>query len=100
MATVIELGIIVFTENGYPAIQVEDRDDARELVRMLAKVGVSVNLRETPSADTRPLDPNPWVVHSIDAGDIRFATEKECWAGYRANFEPEPQYNQNRAAYP
>ncbi|WP_406245843.1 hypothetical protein ACI7YT_12445 [Microbacterium sp. M] len=44
-------------------------------------------------------DPEAWVVHSIDEGDFRFATEADCWGGYRANFEPRPGYNQNREDY-
>lgn len=46
MATVIELGIIV-KDGAFPTITAEDRDDARELVRLLTKLGVPVNLRET-----------------------------------------------------
>lgn len=52
MATVIELGIIV-KDGAFPSVTVEDRDDARELVRLLTKVGVAVNLRETAKAGER-----------------------------------------------
>lgn len=71
---------------------VEDRDGLIDRI--------SVALKPFVAFPEGPLDPMPWVVHSADDGDIRFATEAACWAGYRANFEPEPQYNQNREAYP
>jgi hypothetical protein len=39
------------------------------------------------------LDPEPWVIHSIDSGTIRFAKEDDCWAGYRTHFEPRDGYS-------
>lgn len=46
-----------------------------------------------------PLDPEPWTIHSADYGTIRFPNREECWAGYRAHFEPRDGYSQNRADY-
>lgn len=52
-------------------------------------------------ADNRPLDPEPWVVHSMDSGDVRFEREADCWGGYRANFEPRTElgYTDSRGKY-
>ena len=47
-----------------------------------------------------PLDPQPWVVHSMDSGDTRFATEAQCWLGYRHHFKPRDGYSWIREDYP
>jgi hypothetical protein len=47
-----------------------------------------------------PKDPEPWVVHSIDSGDVRFREAKDCWAGCRANFEPREGFSARREDYP
>jgi hypothetical protein len=49
---------------------------------------------------TLPLDDRPWVVHSFDYGPTRFASEQDCWLGYRACFEPRDGFSQNREDYP
>lgn len=61
MATLIELGIIV-REGSFPAITVQNRDDAKELTRLLTRIGVAVNLREV--ADEIPKPP----FHCTNAG--------------------------------
>ncbi len=52
--------------------------------------------------DNRPLDPEPWVVHSGDSGDTRFPTREACWLGYRANFLPRTElgYSDRLERYP
>ncbi|WNN95132.1 hypothetical protein SEA_MAGRITTE_181 [Microbacterium phage Magritte] len=52
MATVIEMGIVV-QDGGFPSLTVENNDDARELVRLLTRLGVAVNLR----AVSGPVEP-------------------------------------------
>lgn len=45
-----------------------------------------------------PLDPEPWVVRSMDSGDHRVSSDSPI-LGYRHNFEPREGYNQDRARY-
>jgi hypothetical protein len=60
---------------------------------------VSREVSEWAPVNSDPLDPEPWTVHSADDGVFRFASEQECWAGYRANFEPREGYEQDRENY-
>ena len=45
-----------------------------------------------------PLDPEPWVIHSLDMGDIRVPSDRPV-LGYRHNFEPREGYNTDRSRY-
>lgn len=73
-------------------------------VIMLARGGVYIQATRAELEallDNAPLDPEPWVVHSIDSGDVRFEREEDCWGGYRANFEPRTElgYTDRRNRY-
>lgn len=45
-----------------------------------------------------PLDPEPWVVHSISSGDFRVSSDNP-YHGYRHNFEPREGFSQDRSRY-
>lgn len=49
-------------------------------------------------AQADPLDPEPWVVHSFDPGDVRVSHEHPL-LGYRHNFEPREGFSQDRSRY-
>lgn len=53
MATRIEMGLPDH-RGPYPYVIIQDREDARQFVRILQKNGVAVNLREVPN---KPADP-------------------------------------------
>lgn len=48
MATEVQMGIM---GEGFPAVVIEDREDAQAFVQILARNGVAVNLREVGSGD-------------------------------------------------
>lgn len=45
-----------------------------------------------------PLDPEPWVIKSIELGDFRVSSDNP-YLGYRHNFEPREGYSQDRTLY-
>lgn len=53
-----------------------------------------------PVVDTLPLDPEPWTIHSLDSGEVRFATKSACWLGYRAVFAPREGFSLDPNRYP
>ena len=45
-----------------------------------------------------PLDPEPWVIRSFDAGEFRVSSDNP-YTGYRHNFEPREGFDQDRSHY-
>lgn len=87
-----------------------DLRDPRYALAMLVDMSVRTNmlwakqLGETVFAslkpgDLLPLDPEPWVVHSVSSGDWRTSSYRPV-LGYRHTFAPRKGFSQDVSRYP